>query len=135
MSIISFGGINKSLLYIILMAISQVLNQYIYGFIYIECFYPMNIYRILYNAIIDPNKKDFPRHRVFDPIFSYIGVIILSFCSSQKNNKDENEDIIEININSKQEKSKSWNISTKISNKFSSITHSIITFNRTNEEF
>jgi len=95
MSIISFGGINKSLLYIILAGVFKVLNQYIYGFIYIECFYPMNIYRILYNAIIDPNKKDFPRHRVFDPIFSYIGVIIISFCSSQKNNKDENEDIIE----------------------------------------
>ena len=78
MSIISFGGINKSLLYIILAGVFKVLNQYIYGFIYIECFYKMNIYQVLYNAIIDPNKTDFPHHRVFDPLFSYIGVIILS---------------------------------------------------------
>ena len=91
MSIISFGGINKSLLYITLEGVFKVLNQYTYGFIYIECFYQMNIYRILYNAIVDPNKTDFPRHRVFDPLFSYIGVIILSFCISQKNNRDEQE--------------------------------------------
>ena len=91
MSIISFGGINKSLLYITLEGVFKVLNQYTYGFIYIECFYQMNIYRILYNVIVDPNKTDFPRHRVFDPLFSYIGVIILSFCISQKNNRDEQE--------------------------------------------
>ena len=89
---ITFGGINKSLLYIILMAIFQVLNQYIYGFIYIECFYQMNIYQILYNAIIDSNKTDFPHHRVFDPLFSYIGVVILSlFIPKEKNIKDEHE--------------------------------------------
>ena len=86
---ISLGGINKSLLYIILMSIFQVLNQYIYGFIYIECFYKMNIYQILYNAIIDPNKADFPHHRVFDPLFSYIGVIILSFCIKKEKNDEE----------------------------------------------
>ena len=88
MSVISFGGMNKSLFYITLMSVFQVLNQYIYGFIYIECFYKMNIYQILYNAIIDPNKKDFPHHRVFDPLFSYIGVIIFSFCI-KKEIKDE----------------------------------------------
>ena len=98
MSIISFGGINKSLLYITLAGVFKVLNQYTYGFIYIGCLYQMNFYRILYNAIIDPNKKDFPRHRVFDTLFSYIGVIILSFCFSQKNNKDEQENIIESNL-------------------------------------
>ena len=86
---ISLGGINKSLLYITLMSIFQVLNQYIYGFIYIECFYKMNIYQILYNAIIDPNKADFPHHRVFDPLFSYIGVIILSFCIKKEKNDEE----------------------------------------------
>ena len=72
------------------MSVFQVLNQYIYGFIYIECFYKMNIYQILYNAIIDPNKTDFPHHRVFDPLFSYIGVILLSFCI-KGNNKEEPE--------------------------------------------
>ena len=77
MSIISFGGINKSLLYIILAGVLKVLNQYTYGFIYIGCLYQMNFYRILYNAIIDSNKTDFPRHRVFDTLFSYIGLIIL----------------------------------------------------------
>ena len=86
---ITFGGINKSLLYITLMSVFQVLNQYIYGFIYIECFYKMNIYQILYNAIIDPNKTDFPHHRVFDPLFSYIGVIILSFCIKKEKNDEE----------------------------------------------
>ena len=91
MHIISFGGINKSLLYITLAGVFKVLNQYTYGFIYIGCLYQMNFYRILYNAIIDPNKKDFPHHRVFDPLFSYIGVIILSFCVFQKNDKDEQE--------------------------------------------
>ena len=84
MSIISFGGINKSLLYITLMSIFQVLNQYIYGFIYIECFYKMNIYKILYNAIIDSDKEDFPHHRVFDPLFSYLGVIFISLFFYQK---------------------------------------------------
>ena len=89
---VSFGGINKSLLYIILMSVFQVLNQYIYGFIYIECFYKMNIYQVLYNAIIDPNKTDFPHHRVFDPLFSYIGVIILSlFIPKEKNKKNKSE--------------------------------------------
>ena len=91
MHIISFGGIIKSLLYITLAGVFKVLNQYTDGFIYIECFYQMNIYRILYNAIIDPNKKDFSHHRIFDPLFSYIGVIILSFCVFQKNDKDEQE--------------------------------------------
>ena len=89
MAKISFGGINKSLLFIILMSVSMVLNQYLYGFIYIECFYKMNIYQVLYNAIIDPNKTDFPHHRVFDPLFSYIGVIILSFCIKKEKNDEE----------------------------------------------
>ena len=96
---ISFGGINKSLLYIILMSVFQVLNQYIYGFIYIECFYKMNIYQILYNAIIDPDKTDFPHHRVFDPLFSYIGVIILSlFIPKEKNKKKKYEDDDDIEL-------------------------------------
>jgi hypothetical protein len=62
MSIITFGGINKSLLYITLAGVFKVLNQYTYGFIYIGCLYQMNFYRILYNAIIDSNadETDFP---------------------------------------------------------------------------
>ena len=85
---ITFGTINRSLLYIVLTSISLVINQYIYGFTYIECFYQMNIYRTFYELITgdvikddsDINKKrnkiKFLRHRVFDPLFSYIGVII-----------------------------------------------------------
>ena len=71
------------------MSVFQVLNQYVYGFVYIECFYPMNIYRNLYKAIIDPNKTDFPHHRVFDPLFCYIGVIILSFCIKRDNKAEQ----------------------------------------------
>ena len=92
MPIISIGRINKSLLYITLMSTFMVLNQYIYGFVYIECFYPMNIYKSLYNAIINENKTDFPHHRVFDPLFSYLGIIFLSFCIPRENkNKQEHE--------------------------------------------
>lgn len=76
---LSLGEINKSLLFILLMSVASVLYKYIFGFTYIECFYPMNIYRILYNWIIDENKKDCPRHRVFDTFFSYIGIVIISF--------------------------------------------------------
>ena len=89
--IISLGAINKSLLFIILMSVSNVLNGYIYGFTYIDCFYPMNIYKSLYNWIIDSNKTDFPRHRVFDPLFSYIGVLIISFFFI-KDEKEKDED-------------------------------------------
>ena len=92
---ISLGKLNKSLLFIILMSVSNVLNGYIYGFTYIDCFYPMNIYKFLYNWIIDNNKTDFPRHRVFDPLFSYIGVIILSFFfikDGEEKEKDKEKD-------------------------------------------
>ena len=71
------------------MSISKVLNQYIYGFTYIKCFHTMNIYQFLYNGIIDDKKQNFPRHRVFDPFFSYIGVIFLSFIFIRYK-KDEN---------------------------------------------
>ena len=93
---ISLGEINKSLLFIFLMSVSSVLYKYIYGFTYIECFYPMNIYRILYNWIIDKNKHDCPRHRVFDTFFSYIGVIIISFIfvKDKAENKTEKNEII-----------------------------------------
>ena len=94
MPIISFGGMNKSLLYIVLMSTFMVINQYIYGFVYIGCFYQINIYQTLYNAIIDKNKNKFPFHRVFDPLFGYIGVIILSFFIP-KEEKDEEENIKE----------------------------------------
>ena len=97
MSAISFGKINKSLLFILLMSISMVINQYIYGFTYIECFYKMNIYQSLYNAIIDKNKKYFPRHRIFDPLFSYVGVILLSlFIPKPKEKKEENNGAISV---------------------------------------
>ena len=75
---VSIGEVNKSLLFILYMSVSNVFNSYIYGFTYIECFYPMNIYKSLYQGIIDENKEDFPRHRVFDPFFSYIGIIFIS---------------------------------------------------------
>ena len=97
MSAISFGKINKSLLFILLMSISMVINQYIYGFTYIECFYKMNIYQSLYNVIIDKNKKDFPRHRIFDPLFSYVGVILLSlFIPKPKEKKEEKNGAISV---------------------------------------
>ena len=90
MRVISFGKLNKSLLFILLMSISMVINQYLYGFTYIECFYKMNIYKSLYNAIIDKNKKDFPHHRLFDPLFSYVGVILLSLFIPKQKEKEEN---------------------------------------------
>ena len=79
--LISFGEINKkSLLLILSMSVSNVLNIYIYGFTYIECFFPMNIYRSLYEGIIGKDEnKDFSNHRVFDPFFSYLGIIVLAF--------------------------------------------------------
>ena len=89
---ITCGKINKSLLFILLMSISTVINQYLYGFIYIECFYKMNIYKSLYNAIIDPNKTDFPHHRLFDPLFSYLGVIFLSLLIPKQKEKENIEE-------------------------------------------
>ena len=89
---ISFGEINKSLLYILLMSVSLVINQYLYGFTYIQCFYPMNIYRTFYDLIItksDVNDPRFSRHRIFDPLFSYVGVIILSFFLIKQKTSDE----------------------------------------------
>ena len=97
MAKISFGGINKSLLFIILMSICMVLNQYLYGFIYIECFYKMNIYQILYNAIIDKEKSDFPHHRLFDPFFSYLGVILCAFFIPKEKKRNRDNDIINMN--------------------------------------
>ena len=93
--LISLGTINKSLLFLIIMSISSVLNKYIYGFTYIECFYPINIYRSLYNWIIDKDKTDFPRHRVFDPLFSYIGIIFLTllFVKDKDKDKDKNKEV------------------------------------------
>ena len=84
----------KSFKYNLLMSISIILHIFIYGFIYIKCFYPMNIYRILYEWIIDKGKnKDFSNHRVFDPFFSYFGVIILTyfFVKDKKEINKENE--------------------------------------------
>ena len=92
MAKISFGGINKSLLFIILMSVCMVLNQYLYGFIYIECFYKMNIYQILYNAIIDKEKTDFPHHRLFDPFFSYLGVILCALFIPKGKKRDRDRD-------------------------------------------
>ena len=93
MTIISCGKINKSLLFILFMSISMVFNQFLYGFTYIECFYDMNIYRSLYQAIVGSNKEDFPRHRIFDPLFSYIGIVFFSlFLPEQNLNKEKNEE-------------------------------------------
>ena len=81
---ITFGEINYSFLFILLMSISNTINVYIYGFTYIKCFHTMNIYQFLYSAIIDDKKEDFPHHRIFDPLFSYIGIIIMSFIIFRK---------------------------------------------------
>ena len=91
---ISIGEINHSVLFIFLMSISMVFNQYIYGFIYIECFYNMNIYRILYNAIIGEKKDDngYSHHRIFDPFFSYLGVFIISLFLPNENKINKNEE-------------------------------------------
>ena len=89
MKIITFGEINKSLLYIFLMSTSCTIYKYIYGFTYIECFYPMNIYCSLYNWILGPKDKC-PRHRIFDPFFSYIGMIFISFFFlKERTNEDD----------------------------------------------
>ena len=102
--IITFGNINKSLLYIFLMSASSALNGYIYGFDYIGCFYQMNIYEILHNWIL--NKiDDCPHHRVFDPFFSYIGMIFIPFIFlrekeekvKEEDSDEENDENIEIN--------------------------------------
>ena len=97
--LISFRQINKSLLYIFLIGISSVLNRFIYGYNYIGCFFPMNIYRSIHNAILG-GDDECPRHRVFDPFFSYIGVIFISLIFlKEKNISDKNE--IEKNIEEK----------------------------------
>ena len=102
--LISLGKRNKSLLFLIIMSISSVLNIYIYGFSYINCFYPINIYKSLYNWIIDKNKTDFPHHRVFDPLFSYVGVIFLTLFFVKDNDKysegksSEDEKLLKINF-------------------------------------
>ena len=91
MKLITFGEINKSILYILLMGASNILNLFIYGFTYIECFYPMNIYCSLYNGIVG-QKDECPHHRIFDPFFSYIGVIIISFIFLREKNIEEDND-------------------------------------------
>ena len=91
MKLITFGEINKSILYILLMGASNILNLFIYGFTYIECFYPMNIYCSLYNGIVG-KKDECPHHRIFDPFFSYIGVIIISFIFLREKNIEEDND-------------------------------------------
>ena len=75
----------------------MILDQYLYGFTYIECFYPLNIYKILYNALIDSNKTDFPHHRLFDPLFNYFGIIIFSLFipKEEKSDKAEQEEEID----------------------------------------
>ena len=106
--LITFGQINKNLLYIFLMSVSCVLNKYIYGFTYIECFYPMNIYRILHNWILNKNDEC-PLHRVFDPFFSYIGIIFISLIFlREKNVNDKNETVKNI------EEKKHWKTLTLI---------------------
>ena len=108
--IITFGGINKSFKYILLVSISNILNIYIYGFTYIECFYPMNIYKSLHNWILDKDDDCF-RHRVFDPFFSYIGVIIISLIFLRERNiKEEDKDIKKENIEEEEKSENTENI-------------------------
>ena len=72
------------------MSSSNVLNIFIYGFTYIECFFPMNIYRSLYEGIIGKDEnKDFSNHRVFDPFFSYLGIIAIAFFFIKDESQDE----------------------------------------------
>ena len=108
--IISIGEINKSLLYIFLMSVSSVLNKYIYGFTYIECFYPMNIYRTLHNSILG-GDSDCRRHRVFDPFFSYIGIIFISFIFLREKIEQE-EDLNKEKIDQKE--TKNTNLAIKL---------------------
>lgn len=92
---ISFQATNlKSLKYILLSSISNVLNIYVYGFTYIECFAPMNIYQFIYEGIYSENNtKDFSNHRVFDPFFSYLGIIVLSFFFVKTKKENDIEEI------------------------------------------
>lgn len=94
MAIISIGTVNKSLLFIFLMGIFTMFNQYLLGYVYIDCFAEINFYARLYKWIIDDKKKDFPPHRIFDPLFSYIGVIFFSFLvrAEKDEEKEENEE-------------------------------------------
>ena len=94
MKLITFGEINKSLLYILFMSISSILNRYIYGYNYIGCFYQMNIYCSLYNGIVG-KKDECPRHRVFDPFFSYIGMIFISFFFLKERTNEEDKTPLE----------------------------------------
>ena len=100
---ITLGNIDKSLLYIVFMSLSLVLNNYIYGYTYIKCFYRMNLYKTFYQLIIDSNETDenkFIRHRVFDPLFNYLGVAILSFFIIKKkivNEFDNNPEPYNVN--------------------------------------
>ena len=89
---ITFGEINKSLLFIFLLSLFMVLENYINGFTYIGCFYQLNIYKTFYTLIVDNNKDDnnFDRHRIFDPFFGYIGIFIFSFFVGRQNDKEEN---------------------------------------------
>jgi len=57
----------------------------------------MNIYQILYNAIIDKEKSDFPHHRLFDPFFSYLGVILCAFFIPKEKKRNRDNDIINMN--------------------------------------
>ena len=94
---ITFGEINKSLLFIFLKSLSLVLEHFINGYTYIGCFYDLNIYKTFYNLIIkDSTKTNFKRHRIFDPFFGYLGVIIFSFFVGRKNDKIESMETINL---------------------------------------
>ena len=95
---ISFGEINKSLLLILLISLFSALEHYINGYTYIGCFYKLNIYKTIYSIFVDnnPNDNDFHRHRIFDPFFGYIGVIILAFFVGRQKDKDENMEKINL---------------------------------------
>ena len=95
---ITFGEINKSLLFIFLLSLFLVIENYINGFAYTGCFYQINIYKTFYSIIVDNNKdyNDFHRHRIFDPLFDYIGIIIFSFFVGRQ--KDKEESINKINF-------------------------------------
>ena len=95
---ISFGEINKSLLLILLISLFSALEHYINGYTYIGCFYKLNIYKTIYSIFVDnnPNDNDFQRHRIFDPFFGYIGVIILAFFVGRQKDKDENMEKINL---------------------------------------
>ena len=72
---ISCGLINKSFKYIIFTIVFIILYRATYGYNYYDCFEEMNIIRIFSKDI----QKNLPKHKLIHLLFSYIGIIFLSY--------------------------------------------------------